>query len=146
MPRLTLVTESYRRCLANREFYDQFFLGLNRRIPDVLRYFEDADMRIMHGFLRKAVTTSLMEAAGSPAAAKQLEKVRQMHGQGQLDIPLAWFPLWLEALIDAVRAADAEVSYEIETAWREVMQRAVHLVTPDGAHSRERSPEPVSRR
>lgn len=130
MPRLSTVTESYRRCLATRGFYEHFFTALNQRVPGVMRYFENADQRILHAFLRKAITTSLMEAAGSPAAAKQLEKVRQMHGKGALDVPVEWFPLWLESLLEAVRKSDAELTVEMETAWREVMQRAVKLVTP----------------
>ncbi|MDH4228136.1 MAG: globin [Nitrospirota bacterium] len=130
MSDLTTITDSFRRCLANHAFYGTFFQRLTRRLPQVGKYFEGADEAMLHAFLRKAITTSLMEAAGSPAAADLLARIQHRHGPVEMDIPPHYFSEWLEALIETVRACDPMLDAHTEETWRTVMGRAVALVTP----------------
>jgi len=54
-------------------------------------------------------------------ARGDLPRIAARHGRKDLDIRAGLYDLWLDCLIETVRAHDPQISGEVEAAWREVM-------------------------
>ncbi|MFQ5507943.1 MAG: hypothetical protein ACE5FN_01255 [Leptospirillia bacterium] len=130
MSDLKITTESFKRSLEAPDLFEQFLTTLQTRIPEVSSYFEGADTVRLKALSRKAVTTILMDAAGSPAAARDLARILDLHGPENLNLNPAWFPIWIESMLSALSKCDPEYRPATDAAWRRILAVGVAKVTP----------------
>lgn len=127
-----LFDESYVRVL-NREvggraffaaFYDRFLAAS----PEVAEKFRHTDMARQQAMLKKSFY-HLLAFYASSHADYYLQQVAIRHDRAHRDIAPALYDLWLESLIDTVRAFDEAFDDDIELAWRLVMTPGIVFMT-----------------
>ncbi|QTF92927.1 globin [Halomonas sp. BM-2019] len=119
-----LFDASYLRVLGREVEGQAFFAAFYERFlaasPEVARKFRHTDMVRQQAMLKKAFY-HLLAFYASSHADYYLQEVAISHDRAHLDIVPALYDLWLESLIDTVRAFDDQFEDEIELAWRLVM-------------------------
>ena len=117
--------ESVKRCTQDPSFLDRFQELFLEKDPDIARRFSGMDRARMKFSLSRSVLLLVKHAARMPGADAELERLATRLGPAGLGIPAGHFPLWMEALLRAVKEVDRALTPELEREWREVMTREV---------------------
>ncbi len=116
------------RELEGQGFFAAFYERFLAASPEVAAKFRHTDMARQQAMLKKAFY-HLLAFYASSHADYYLQEVAISHSRAHLDIPPALYDLWLESLIDTVRAFDAQFDDEVELAWRLVMTPGIVYMT-----------------
>ncbi|WP_416138515.1 globin [Halomonas sp. HK25] len=127
-----LFDASYVRVLSREVDGQAFFAAFYERFlaasPKVAVKFRHTDMARQRAMLKKAFY-HLLAFYASSHADYYLQEVAISHSRAHLDIAPPLYDLWLEALIDTVRAFDEQFDAEVELAWRLVMTPGIVFMT-----------------
>ncbi|MEQ6887299.1 globin [Halomonas sp. CS7] len=127
-----LFDESYVRVLdrevEGRAFFAAFYDRFLAASPQVAEKFRHTDMARQQAMLKKAFY-HLLAFYASSHADYYLQQVAISHDRAHRDIPPALYDLWLESLIDTVRAFDEQFDDDVELAWRLVMTPGIVFMT-----------------
>ncbi|MGJ7462246.1 globin [Halomonas sp. MA07-2] len=127
-----LFDASYLRVLSRevegRAFFAAFYERFLAASPEVAVKFRHTDMARQRAMLKKSFY-HLLAFYASSHADYYLQEVAVSHSRAQLDIAPALYDLWLETLIDTVRAYDDQFDDEVELAWRLVMTPGIVFMT-----------------
>jgi len=136
---LAIFETSLKRCEARPDFLDVFYENFLASSPKVAEKFAGTDFARQKEALR-ASFHHLLLVARDPTQGPDpyLEDVAVRHGAGHLAIGAHLYDLWLDSLIETVRACDPECFPEVETAWEEVMMVGIHYLCAnyEGRHGR----------
>ena len=144
MSPLMQVTDSFRRCLESPDFFTCFYELLLSRSPDLKPLFESVDMATQEVMVRKGVTSMIMHAAGVRSATDNLAHIATSHGGGGLGIHPGQFHVWINTLIETVRAFDPRFNSDLQDAWKEVLQKGMKHICPETGKTTTRPDSPVS--
>lgn len=115
---------SYQRVLtsrvAGRDFFETFYERFLAVSDEVAEIFRDTDMARQRTMLR-ASFYHLVSFYAASDADYYLRRVAISHNRHHLDIRPGLYALWLETLIETLKAHDPECDAETELAWRLVM-------------------------
>ena len=114
---------SFGRCRASAGFLDDFYRRFVGSSEEVRAKFAGTDMKRQVRMLEDSllvIAVAVQGEAGSMARG-DLPRIAARHSCNDLDIRPGLYDLWLECLIESVRAHDPQLSGEVEAAWRETM-------------------------
>jgi hemoglobin-like flavoprotein len=114
---------SFARCRGAAGFLDAFYQRFVASSEEVRAKFVGTDMKRQVRMLEDSlfvVAVAVQGEEGSPARG-DLPRIAARHSRGQLDVRPELYDLFLECLIETVRAKDPQFSAEVESAWRETM-------------------------
>lgn len=115
--------KSFGRCRASAAFLDDFYQRFVGSSEEVRAKFAGTDMKRQVRMLEDSLFVVAVAVQGEEGslARGDLPRIAARHSRKDLDIRPGLYDLWLECLIEAVRAHDPEFSSDVEAAWREAM-------------------------
>ncbi|TBW57589.1 globin [Marinobacter halodurans] len=120
--------ESFDRVLAftpdNTEFFEAFYQRFLGSSAEVRRLFQNTDMDRQRRMLKKSFF-GLVAFYASGAIDDVLRRTAYIHSARALDIKPHLYDLWLECLIETVKAYDPEYHDDVELAWRLVLSPGI---------------------
>lgn len=120
---------SLKRCEARAGFLDAFYENFLASSPEVAEKFVGTDFARQKELLKTSFHHLLLVARDPKQGPDPyLEEVAVRHGAGGLAIGAHMYDLWLDSLIETVRARDPECSPEVEAAWERVMMVGIHYL------------------
>ncbi|MCM3875680.1 MAG: globin [Thermoanaerobaculia bacterium] len=126
---LAVFEASLKRCEARRDFLDVFYENFLASAPEVSEKFAHTDFARQKEALRASFHHLLLVARDPKQGPDPyLEEVAVRHGAGHLAIGAHLYDLWLDSLLDTVRACDPECLPGVEAAWEEVMMVGIHYL------------------
>ena len=126
---LAVFEASLKRCEARPDFLDRFYEKFLSSSPEVAAKFVNTDFARQKESL-KASFHHLLLVARDPKQGPDpyLEDIAVRHSASQLAIGAHLYDLWLDSLLETVRACDPEWFPEVEAAWEEVMMVGIHYL------------------
>jgi len=114
---------SFGRCRASAGFLDDFYRRFVGSSEEVRAKFAGTDMKRQVRMLEDSLLVIAVAVQGEEGsmARGDLPRIARRHSRKDLDIRPGLYDLWLECLIETVRAHDAQMTGEVEAAWRETM-------------------------
>jgi hemoglobin-like flavoprotein len=134
---LAVFEASLKRCEVRADFLDLFYTTFLASSPEVSEKFTGTDFARQKELLRISLHHLLLVARDHKQGPNPyLEDVAVRHGAGHLAIGAHLYDLWLDSLLETVRACDPECFPEVEAAWEEVMMVGIHYLCAnyDGRH------------
>ncbi len=126
---LAVFEASLKRCEARPDFLDVFYETFLSSSPEVAEKFARTNFTRQKELLRISLHYLLLVARDPKQGPDPyLEEVAVRHGAGGLAVGAHLYDLWLDSLLETVRACDPECSQGIETAWEEVMMVGIHYL------------------
>ncbi|HHJ4328484.1 TPA: globin [Klebsiella pneumoniae] len=122
----TLVMQSYGRCCASPDFFDDFYRNFLASSPQVRDKFTNTNMTAQKSLLRQGILNLVMYARGMPDT--KLRALGESHSRGRMDIRPELYDLWLESLLLTIAAHDKDFNEQARSAWREVMQKGINVI------------------
>lgn len=116
---IDLVKESMKRCLADQKFMDRFYEGF-MAFPETREKFKNTNMAMQKIVLKSSLHLILAVAKGYRSDG--MNKLAISHNRYNRAITPNLYGYWLDAMVNAVKLTDPQISPTIERAWREVMQ------------------------
>lgn len=136
---LDIFEASLKRCEERADFLDAFYERFLASSPEVAEKFAHTDFARQKETLRTSFRHLLLVARDPKQGPDPyLEDVALRHGAGQLEIGARLYDLWLDCLLETVRASDPEWLPQVEAAWEEVMMVGIHYLCAH--YERRRSP------
>lgn len=123
---LDLAQASYERCRRSEGFLADFYKDFLARDPAIPPLFARTDFDRQQRLLQHALGL-LMSFARRPNP-HLLERIATRHGPGDLDIPAGHYPLFVDALVSAVRRHDGEFAPAVEEAWRSALAPGIRYM------------------
>ena len=126
---LAVFEASLKRCEARPDFFDVFYGNFLSSSPDVAEKFLGTNFARQKELLRTSLHHLLLVARDPKQGPDPyLQEVAVRHGAGGLAIGAHMYDLWLDSLLETVRACDREYSQEVAKAWEEVMMIGIHYL------------------
>ena len=122
-----LFNDSIERCSRRPDFLHRFYTLFLASSDTVARKFEHTDLRKQARMLKTSLYV-MMLASGEIERIAHLERIAKLHSRAGLDIKPELYDLWLDRLMQAVRAFDPMCDPEIETAWRRLLQPGIEFM------------------
>ncbi|WP_437882755.1 globin [Pseudomonas sp. LRF_L74] len=120
------VMQSFGRCCAKTEFFDDFYHYFLDSSPQVREKFANTNMAGQKLLLRQGILNLVMHARGMPDT--KLRALGATHSRHALDIRPELYDLWVEALIKTIRQHDTQYDADIGLAWREVLAKGIAVI------------------
>lgn len=125
----SVVRPSFDRfCAVGTEVFDDFYFGLANRIPEVGSMFASVDMEQQNKLIRDGIADLIDFADGSSKAKTELQRLAKSHSRSGLGIAPEHYPLWIDALMEALRKHDDLATDDTEAAWREILSDGIDLM------------------
>lgn len=122
------VFESYSRCHAQKDFFDDFYKLFMENAPEVRELFKNTDFKKQNTLLRVGLTYLISYAKGDPSVKAKIEELGALHGRAKLNIRPEWYPLWVNSLMKAAAKHDLYFNRELEQSWRKALQKGIDLM------------------
>ena len=122
-PSVEVFLASLKRCLAAPGFLDSFYERFIASSEEVREKFKDTDVRRQVRALEDSLYVVAVAVQGEEGslARQALPAIAARHGRQDRDIPPHLFDLWIECLVETVRAYDPPLTPDVEAAWRETL-------------------------
>ncbi|UII30684.1 hypothetical protein LVD17_20535 [Fulvivirga ulvae] len=127
--KITLVQNSYGRCLNNGDMLDTFYQKFLSSNVEVAERFRKTDFEQQHKLLRHGINLMIMYAAGNIAGLAGLKRIKESHSRVKLNIEPRFYILWKGALLSAIIHHDKKFDRETREAWNEVLDKGIEFVT-----------------
>ncbi|WP_447594034.1 globin domain-containing protein [Aquipseudomonas campi] len=121
-----IVMQSYGRCCASADFFDDFYRSFLDSSPQVRAKFVDTNMTAQKQLLRQGILNLVMHARGMPDT--KLRALGESHSRARMDIRPELYDLWLEALLGTIGKHDQECVPTTLQAWREVLVKGISVI------------------
>lgn len=127
--KITLVQNSYGRCLSSGKLLETFYSNFLSSGMEVADKFQNTYFAQQHKLLRHGINLIIMYAAGNVAGQSGLQRIRESHSRGRMNIEPRFYGLWKAALLKAIAVHDRNYDKNIERAWTEVLDRGITFIT-----------------
>ncbi len=115
---------SYKRLMGNSEkadgFIKDFYEIFIHKDPAIRKLLERVDMERQIRMVKLSLLF-IYNCHRDRFVNENLSKTAQLHGKNGLNIPVEYYDLWLEALMEAVKEHDDEFDDKVEVSWRMIM-------------------------
>lgn len=126
---LELFNDSLEECLSDPQFLSRFYELFLATSPDVREKFVNTDFRHQTRVLKASLMLLLFAAQGLPEGAAHLDRIAEIHGPKQHDIPDRHYDLWLDSLLQAAAESHRAFTDRMRQAW-------IAVLTPGIEHMR----------
>ena len=123
---LALFHASLDRVSASPAFLDLVYDAFLDRSPRAREIFRGVDMERLKRKLAAALRLVVLAIDDDPGASLYLEHIGRVHRR--LDVGPELYPLWIDALVEAVGRCDPRPEPRTEAVWRELVGRAVQVI------------------
>jgi len=120
------VMQSYGRCCASADFFDDFYASFLASSPAVREKFVKTDMTAQKQLLRAGILNLVLFARGMPDT--KLQALGKSHSRGHLDIRPELYDLWIAALLKTIGQHDRQLEKEDLQAWRIVLNKGIDVI------------------
>jgi hemoglobin-like flavoprotein len=120
------VMQSYGRCCASSDFFDDFYQNFLASSPQIREKFANTDMTAQKQLLRQGILNLVLYARGMPDT--KLRALGCSHARDALDIRPELYDLWLDSLLRTIRIHDRAWDEQTGVAWREVLTKGINLI------------------
>ena len=111
----------------NDEFISRFYDLFLSRSEQIARLFENTNMAVQKTMLHDSLHL-MLSFYRSGKVNTELERVANVHGRTQHNIPDVMYEQWLISLMQAVQEFDPEYNSHVEQAWREVLRPGIQFM------------------
>jgi len=114
---------SFGRCRASSGFLEDFYQRFVASSEEIRAKFKGTDMKRQVRMLEDSlyvVAVAVQGEEGSPARG-DLPRIAARHSRKDLDVRPELYDVFLECLLETVRAHDPQFSAEVEAGWRQTM-------------------------
>jgi hemoglobin-like flavoprotein len=123
------VKQSYERCSAlGDEFFDSFYANLVDQETAIAQMFAETDMQKQNDLIEVGIRHLIAFAEGDATSETRIRELGRSHNRHYLNVPPAFYPLWVESLMNAVREHDPQHTPELESEWRSVIAPGIELM------------------
>jgi hemoglobin-like flavoprotein len=114
---------SLKRCLAAPGFLDAFYDRFMGSSDEIRQKFRHTDMKRQSQVLADTlyVVANAVQGEENSIARGSLPALAARHSRKDLDIRPELYDLWIECLVQTVRAQDLQSDAGVERAWREAL-------------------------
>ena len=120
------VMQSYGRCCARADFFDDFYTSFLASSPAVREKFVKTDMAAQKQLLRAGILNLVLFARGMPDT--KLQALGKSHSRSHLDIRPELYDLWIAALLKTISQHDRQLEKEDLQAWRTVLNKGIDVI------------------
>ena len=120
------VMQSYGRCCASPDFFDDFYASFLASSPVVRDKFSRTDMTAQKQLLRAGILNLVLFARGMPDT--KLRALGESHSRERLDIHPQLYDLWITALLNTIKVHDGELQQQDLQAWRLVLNKGIDVI------------------
>ncbi|MCK0537841.1 globin [Alcanivorax quisquiliarum] len=120
------VFQSYGRCCAREQFFEDFYRIFMGRSDAVRQMFTNTDMAEQRRLLRAGISWLVMYSRGAPGG--KLRDLGKTHDREGYNVPPALYAVWLDALMETVQLHDPEYTSELDRQWRAVLNPGIDLI------------------
>ncbi|ESQ99887.1 globin [Stutzerimonas chloritidismutans AW-1] len=120
------VMQSYGRCCASPNFFDDFYASFLTSSPAIREKFVRTDMTAQKQLLRAGILNLVLFARGMPDT--KLRALGKSHSRAHLDIRPELYDLWIEALLKTIGQHDGELEKQDLQAWRTVLNKGIDVI------------------
>ena len=121
-----VVFQSYGRCCRQEAFFADFYDLFMAKSADVRQVFRHTDMPAQRHLLRAGIMWLILYARG--ASGNKLRDLGRTHNRHGYNIDPAWYPLWVDALMEAVARHDPQHCPRLLVQWRQVLSPGIALI------------------
>lgn len=120
------VMQSYGRCCASPDFFDDFYASFLASSPAIREKFVRTDMTAQKQLLRAGILNLVLFARGMPDT--KLRALGKSHSREQLNIHPELYDLWIAALLKTIGQHDGELEQQDLQAWRTVLNKGIDVI------------------
>ncbi|RRV14097.1 globin [Stutzerimonas xanthomarina] len=120
------VMQSYGRCCASTDFFDDFYASFLASSPAIREKFVRTDMTAQKQLLRAGILNLVLFARGMPDT--KLRALGKSHSREQLNIHPELYDLWIAALLKTIGQHDGELQQQDLQAWRTVLNKGIDVI------------------
>ncbi|OGT81672.1 MAG: hypothetical protein A3J35_07920 [Gammaproteobacteria bacterium RIFCSPLOWO2_02_FULL_52_10] len=120
---------SYQRAVVPdfHGFFATFYNKLLARDPDITALFARTDMDRQVKMLMQSIThVTAFSATREPT--DELNFIAGLHGKDKLNLPAAYYDIWLECLLETVSERDPRYDEQVNRAWRTMMTPGIEYM------------------
>lgn len=121
-----LVMQSYGRCCASANFFDDFYTRFLESSPEIRAKFATTDMTQQKHLLRHGILNLVLYARGMPDT--KLRALGESHSRHRMDIKPHLYDIWVDALMATVACHDTAFDATVGRAWREVLTKGIEVI------------------
>ena len=118
---LALFNDSLTRCTSDPRFLERFSELFLASSDEVRHKFSQTDFLKQRRLVQASFHMMMLAATSDPVGTAHFERLAALHSQTHLDIPPHLYDLWLDCLVQAVKACDRQWTPETERVWRSMM-------------------------
>lgn len=127
MDKKQLFSNSLDRCCNNEKFFDLFYTIFMSKSRSIADKFTNTDFDRQKTMLEQSLYSLIAVSEKNTLSDSLLAEIATKHHA--MDIGKDLYELWLESLLEAVEKVDAQWQPDIESAWREILQRGIRLMS-----------------
>ncbi|WP_286788353.1 MULTISPECIES: globin [unclassified Pseudomonas] len=121
------VMQSYGRCCASADFFDDFYTCFLASSPLIREKFVNTNMQAQKQLLRQGIMNLVMVARGMPDT--KLRALGETHCRHQMDIRPELYGIWVDTLLATISSHDPQCTDETLKAWRDVLNEGIAVIT-----------------
>lgn len=125
---IQLVEESYKRCIAQENFFPDFYRNFMGKGPVIVEKFKNTDMNHQMNALKHGLQYMIMFAEGSKIASTKVESLGLTHDRNHRDISPELYDLWMQSLLETIKTHDELYTDELGHYWRNVMSHGIQHI------------------
>lgn len=129
-----IFNDSYERIMYRGDqgdaFFSHFYQSFSDSSPEVQRILAKVDLTRQKLMMQRSLYMA-MDFSSSRIETETIKKYAKVHGDKGHAIPLHLYDIWLDTLVNTVRAFDPKCDLEVELAWRLVLMPLIQYMTAE---------------
>ncbi|WDT74704.1 MAG: globin domain-containing protein [Candidatus Manganitrophus sp.] len=121
------VTRSFNR-VRNDGLAERFYEIFLEADPRIRPMFKNTDFKRQRDLLIHAIVMLIEYADGKPLGEMAIRRLGELHSRRKMNVTPDLYPIWADAMIDALAQLDPEFSPDLEQKWRNVMQKGIAMM------------------
>jgi hemoglobin-like flavoprotein len=122
-----IFNDSYSRTSQESSFFDDFYALFLSMDPDIEARLANTDMRKQKKMIRLSLIY-MVNFFVQKKSSDDIERLAKLHNKNNMDVPPELYPLWLSALLEAVKKHDPYYDDQTELSWRIILARGIEYM------------------
>lgn len=131
-PLVQTIKESLGRIIVEGNFFDRFYEVFVHSHPSIAPMFSHTDMAQQKGLLHHGLIQGLAYLDGKSTGKSTMERIRESHGPGGLEIPMELYECWQKSLLKVVQEKDPKCDGKVLEAWETYTREIISIVSGQG--------------